>query len=251
MQSTITVKEWLQENPFVLALSSGYFGFFSHTGFVKALEEAKLKPIKFSGASAGSLITAALASEISAKDIEKIVTTLKTSDILDPGIGFGYIKGKRMEAFLKTYLGVTEFSHLKSELQVSVFDILERKTKSFKEGDLLSVLRASCAVPVMFHAVKIQDRYYWDGGLFDKAAVSGLRTEEKVFGHYLFDNSLMSRLELQINRKRFNPNQNFVISGSYPSSGLGLLHKGPEIIEKTYQQTKLLLDQPLTAVSLR
>ena len=251
MKSSITVKEWLQENPFVLALSSGYFGFFSHTGFVKALEEAKLKPRKFSGSSAGSLITAALASDIPAKEIEKIVTTLKTSDILDPGIGFGYIKGKRLESFLKNYLGVSEFSHLKSELHVSVFDILQRKTKTFNDGDLLSVLRASCAVPVMFHAVKIQDRYYWDGGLFDKAAISGLTPEEKVFGHYLFDHSLMSRIELQINRKIFNPNQNFVISGKYPSSGLGQLHRGPEIIESTYKQTKFLLDQPLTAVSLR
>ncbi len=34
-----TLREWLSEEPFSLALSAGFFGFFAHAGFVSALEE--------------------------------------------------------------------------------------------------------------------------------------------------------------------------------------------------------------------
>ena len=37
-----TLREWLAEEPFALAMSAGFFGFFAHTGVLLALEEAGL-----------------------------------------------------------------------------------------------------------------------------------------------------------------------------------------------------------------
>ena len=56
----IPLREWLDEGPFSLALSSGFFGFYAHTGLVDALNEASFAPVHTSGASAGALVAAAL-----------------------------------------------------------------------------------------------------------------------------------------------------------------------------------------------
>ena len=34
-----TVRQWFEDEPFALGISSGFFGFYAHCGFVSALEE--------------------------------------------------------------------------------------------------------------------------------------------------------------------------------------------------------------------
>ena len=46
--------ELLRQEPFTLALSAGFFGFFAHTGFLSALEERDVRPHRVVGASAGA-----------------------------------------------------------------------------------------------------------------------------------------------------------------------------------------------------
>lgn len=36
--SSPTLRDWLRECPFAMGLSSGFFGFFAHTGVMTALE---------------------------------------------------------------------------------------------------------------------------------------------------------------------------------------------------------------------
>ena len=50
-----THADWLREQPFTLALSAGFFGFFAHAGVLRALEEQELRPARVVGASAGAL----------------------------------------------------------------------------------------------------------------------------------------------------------------------------------------------------
>ena len=45
--------EALQEEPFTLVLSAGFFGFYAHVGFLQALEELELRPQAVIGVSAG------------------------------------------------------------------------------------------------------------------------------------------------------------------------------------------------------
>ena len=51
-----TLREVLAEAPYGLALSSGFFGFFAHTGVLAALLDAGLVPARVSGSSAGALV---------------------------------------------------------------------------------------------------------------------------------------------------------------------------------------------------
>lgn len=50
-RSTGTLREWLGEGPFSLALSSSWLGLFCHAGVVCALVESGLAPAKICGSS--------------------------------------------------------------------------------------------------------------------------------------------------------------------------------------------------------
>ena len=66
----ITLRDWLAESPFSLAMSSGFFGFFAHTGMLAALEEAGVLPAEVAGSSAGALVAGLWASGIDAPALE-------------------------------------------------------------------------------------------------------------------------------------------------------------------------------------
>ena len=59
-----TLEEWLREAPFALGMSSGFFGFFAHTGVVTVLEDEGLLPSRVSGSSAGALVGGAWAAGV-------------------------------------------------------------------------------------------------------------------------------------------------------------------------------------------
>ena len=56
-----------------VVFSSGFFGFFSHAGFLSAVRELKIKPSGYSGASSGAIIAAMAASEMSDYDIKNVL----------------------------------------------------------------------------------------------------------------------------------------------------------------------------------
>src|SRR5690349_16728886 len=93
--------EWLRQAPFTLSLSAGFFGFYAHAGFLKALTEQNLTPARITGSSAGAIIAALHAAGHSPTQIKDMLCTLKRQDFWDPGLGIGLLKGKKMEAILQ------------------------------------------------------------------------------------------------------------------------------------------------------
>ena len=63
-----TLRDWLAAGPYTLALSSSFFGFYSHAGSLAALEEVGLTPAAITGSSAGALAGAAWAAGLDARD---------------------------------------------------------------------------------------------------------------------------------------------------------------------------------------
>ena len=55
----VTLAEWLHREPFQLAMSSGFFAFYAHTGMLDALLERGLAPTLVAGSSAGALVAGA------------------------------------------------------------------------------------------------------------------------------------------------------------------------------------------------
>src|SRR5690606_39277568 len=50
-------------------------------------------------------------------------------------------------------------------------------------------IHASCAVPGMFHPVRVNGRLMVDGGVTDRAGLSGVPREQRVFYHHVASRS--------------------------------------------------------------
>jgi NTE family protein len=190
----MTLTEKLSNQPFVLSLSSGYFGFFAHLGFVEAMLAEGLRPASITGASAGAIVGACLASGLKINDIKTEFINLEKKHFWDPKFGFGYLGGKLLEQSLGKFLK-SEMKDLEIPLQISTFNIRKRKTEIFESGDLAKIVRASCAIPFFFHPVRIGKNFYWDGGLQDKMAWSKLAPGALILGHDLASHPVIDWFE--------------------------------------------------------
>ncbi len=223
---------------FHLALSSGFFGFYAHVGFLKALEELNLKPISYSGTSAGAIVAAAAARGLTVNEIEKLITGLSRKEFWDPYPCLGFLRGRKMQEILAREIG-EDFSQLQFPLKIPVFDLTSRSTKVFTSGNLARIIRATCSVPFMFHPVKINRRFYLDGGIQDKMGIHGLDINEKILCHYLESGSrdphsiYELKRDLQILKVRGQNLIQIQLKG-LPKAHPFAMNRGPEIIQAAY-----------------
>ena len=69
--------DWLAERPFSLAMSSGFFSFYAHTGMLHSLTGAGFVPRSVAGSSAGALVGGAWAAGLPASTLaERLVALL-------------------------------------------------------------------------------------------------------------------------------------------------------------------------------
>lgn len=184
-----TLRAWLQAEPFTLAMSSGFFGFFAHCGMLAALEAEGLRPRRLVGSSAGGLVAGCWAAGLDAAELETELLALRREDFWDPRPGPGLLRGRRYADKLRELLPVRRFSSCRAELAVSVFDVLSRGTRVIDEGDLVTGLRATTALPLLFHPVWRAGRPLLDGGVLDRPGHAPLRQGERVLFHHLASRS--------------------------------------------------------------
>ncbi len=84
MRAPPTLREWLREGPFTLTMSSGFFGFFAHTGALAALLDAGFAPASVTGSSAGALVTGLYAAGVGVDELRHRLLTLRREDFWDP-----------------------------------------------------------------------------------------------------------------------------------------------------------------------
>ncbi|MEM7604891.1 MAG: patatin-like phospholipase family protein [Myxococcota bacterium] len=180
----------LQAQPFTLAMSSGFFGFFAHAGFVAALESFGLQPAAYAGSSAGALVAAAHASGHSGMELRERFGDLRRDDFWDPRalpIAGGVLRGRRFRAQLRDLLAPS-FRSLRP-LSISVFDMLTRSTRVRRSGDLPLAVHASCCVPLMFEPVWDGRRPLLDGGIADRPGLAGVPIGARVLYHHIASRS--------------------------------------------------------------
>ena len=233
---------WLKE-PFHLALSAGFFGFYAHTGMLSALVERGHRPVSVSGSSAGALISGLYASGLEPNTISKIILSVSRKDFWDPGIGFGLLKGEKFMGLLEEHLPVKTFEACRIPLALSVYDIRRRKTQVVRKGDLVRAISASCALPGLFHPVMWNGQRTSDGGIKDRHGLEGARDKKRVFYHHLASKSPWRRAE---SRGLVLPTQKGVVSLSL--QGLARVSpfkmaKGLTALNLAYNLTTELLDQ--------
>ena len=238
-----TLGEWLAEGPFGLAMSSGFFAFYAHTGMLQTLVDHHHRPTQVSGSSAGALVGGAWAAGVEPASLAATLGTLARRDFWDPTLGAGLLAGQKFDAMLRRLLPVATFEACRVPTRISVFDIVARRTEVLTQGDLSDAIRASCCVPVMFHPVRIAGRSYWDGGILDRPGIAGLPPGERLLVHHIASQSTWRRT-LSVPRR---PGMITLIIDGLPRSGPFKLDAGRRALEIARAATARALDTPIAA----
>lgn len=202
------------------------------------------------------------------EDLATTLNALSRDDFWDPAIGAGVLRGKKFDAVLRRILPVERIEDCRVPLAISVFDILRRKTKVLDRGDLSDAIRASCAVPGMFHPVMIDDgrtpygsgaegrrgwidrRPYWDGGIKDRPGIAGARPGRLLF-HHIAAHAPWSKptsSALEIPRR---PEMTTLVLDSLPRSNPWRLDQGRLALERARAATLRALDEPIAGDIVR
>lgn len=158
-----------------LALGSGGSRGVAHVGFLRALEEAEIKPDYISGCSMGAVIGGCYASGLSALKIKDVVLGLKMRDILDvsPAVisKLSLLRSKKMGDLLTEYLGDKKIEDFEIPFQCVSTEIYSGKLYTFKEGNAVQAIQASSTIPVVFRPVQADGKMFVDGGCLCRVPV--------------------------------------------------------------------------------
>lgn len=184
-----------------IALSGGSIRGTAHIGVLKAMEERGIKPKFIAGTSAGAIVAAFYATGHSPKQLEKMALELSwemfdlnfkemildatatawrviTRQKLKTPTTSGLIRGRKLEAFLSSFLGQVRLKGLPIPFAATAVDINRAKTVVFTnkpfqsktyemitDARVIDALRASMAIPVVFTPKVFGSRQLVDGGL--------------------------------------------------------------------------------------
>jgi NTE family protein len=169
--------------PLVAVMSSGFFGFFAHAGFLEGLREMGLTPDAYAGCSSGALVAAFAAAGVSPREMLSLFGRLSKADFWDPPQGAqlirwllgglrgrsGYVAGEAFEALLRNYLPAASFADCAKPCLMVALEVGSGRRVVLDSGPLPLAVRASGSVPALFSAVPWQGGLLVDGGLVDKA----------------------------------------------------------------------------------
>ncbi len=162
-----------------VALSTSFFGFYTHAGFMAELHEAGIEPDQVAGTSAGALIAVVCGSgRKGAELIDFVLEPGLRRSFFDvgalwraPGVilslhGSGAFSGDNFVRFLRARLGNPKLeSFTQPRVQVAVTDLDRRESMVVSTGDASEWTAASCAVPGLFRHREIGGRRWCDGGV--------------------------------------------------------------------------------------
>lgn len=238
----MTLREHLKEGPFALAMSSGFFSFFAHTGFMTVLEDEGLLPTRASGSSAGALVMGTWAAGLDAPVLARELDQLERRDFWDPGMGVGLLRGRLFRDRLERLLPSRSFETCRIPVAVSVFEVRTRRTRVLTSGDLGAAIQASCAVPLLFQPVAIDGRSYFDGGILDRPGLAGMpQSEPRVLFHHIGSKSAW-RTKLEVPRR---PGMVTVVLQDLPRSGPFRLEAGREAFRVARAAMRRALDEKI------
>ncbi len=152
-----------------LALGAGGSRGIAHVGFLRALEEAGIKPDYIVGCSMGSVVGAAYASGMGIDEIEKAVLKLRLRHILAPTLKRGGLCATRkMRKVILKYVGDVDFEDLKIPFRCVAVDMLSQTTVTLSKGKVVDSVVASSSIPAVFKPTEREGMRLIDGGVLTR-----------------------------------------------------------------------------------
>jgi len=168
-----------QDKRIGLALASGGARGAAITGVLKVLDREGIRASVVTGSSIGSLVGAAYAAGLPIEEVEREWLAIDRSTLVR---GFlptlsraGLSSGSELRKLLSELLGDGRIEQLAIPFAAVACDIDTGDVVVLHEGPLAEAVRASCAVPGLFHPVRWGDRLLVDGGLVEPLPVRPCR----------------------------------------------------------------------------
>ncbi len=157
-----------------LVLSGGAARGFAHIGVIKVLQENNIQFDAVCGTSMGSIIGAMYATGMKWQDMAELARKVNFMKLLKlPKLNMGIIRIETLVNYLSKYiLPVKRFDKLKIPFISVCVDIENAEIFPICEGDLVSAVAGSCAIPGIFTPLKYQNRLLVDGGVLANFPVS-------------------------------------------------------------------------------
>lgn len=158
-----------------LALGSGAARGLTHIGALKAIEEKGIKISYISGTSMGALIGGAYAVGFSVEELENIAlqTDWKLmAKLFSPKLPIRSLANSSyLTEFLNTIFKNKSFDDLKIPFSAVATDIQTGKMVVFEDGNLMTAVRASVSMPIVFSPITYGELKLVDGGLVNPTPV--------------------------------------------------------------------------------
>jgi NTE family protein len=158
-----------------LVLGGGGARGYAHIGVLRALSEHDCQPVAISGCSMGGLIGAFFAAGFRSDDILALIEDTNFLNLLDMGVRGGLLGSGKLEKLLRKHLP-ERFDDLTLPLAVTCVDVQQGELVVLRQGDLVSALLASAALPGILAPVLRDGRYLIDGGLLNNLPVDVIKT---------------------------------------------------------------------------
>jgi|CXWL01.1.fsa_nt_gi NTE family protein len=160
-----------------LALSGGGARGFAHIGVLKVLVENNIPIDIIAGTSAGSVVGGAFAAGMSADELVAMAANVGWLNLVRPSLSFGgLLSNAPLGKFLARHFAVKRIEEMPIPFAAVAFDLANSETVVFDQGDLITAIRASCAVPGVFAPVRDESgRMLVDGGVVSPMPVETVR----------------------------------------------------------------------------
>lgn len=159
-----------------LALGGGFARGLAHIGVVKTLMENRIPIDAVAGVSVGSVVGAGVAGGLSPFEMTDVARKTQWRTFGRWTVSkLGLATNERMGAWLRNTLPGSTFESLAMPLFVVATDVSTGEAVTFRSGDLLPPVRASCSFPGLFTPVAYQGRLLVDGAIAASVPVEPLR----------------------------------------------------------------------------
>lgn len=151
-----------------LVLGGGGAKGFAHVGVLKALHSHNITPDLIVGSSAGAIVGVLYASGKSPDELISLTLNTDENALLDPVYSKqGLFAGEKLRAFINTQTNQKSLENLPIKTAIVATENQSGKRAVFTAGETGLLVQASSAIPKLFIAPRIPDKYgkkYSDGG---------------------------------------------------------------------------------------
>ena len=158
-----------------LVLSGGGARCIAHAGVLKALDELNIKIERISATSGGAIVAALYAGGVQPSRIPALAAKSRIFDPRNLSLGLkGLMKTDAFSNLLIKNASAGTFESLEIPLVVNATAFYLSEIHYFDSGSLYAPIEASCALPLIFSPVIINNTTYVDGGLLNNFPVEPL-----------------------------------------------------------------------------